>query len=112
MRNVVLVLFVLVTSCDVGDVSKDLGKRYKLVEESPKCIYFESEEGRRKILIPPDIVEYRNTENYIIARTDREIDGGGMEWWIVDKNTREIKSFTNREDFRKYLRDNEIPIFL
>lgn len=114
MRNLLIIIILSMSSCSVGDVSKDLGNNYRIVEEKPRCIIYQSEFGRAGegvIVVPPDVVDYRYGERFIMAKVDKRM-GGEIEWWIVDKNTQEVKSFSNREDFWKYLRDNEIPILL
>ena len=68
--------------------------------------------GKRKIQIPAEIIEYKNSENYIQARVERSPYEEEMEWWVVEKNNHKATFFTSRVEFREYLIKNGIPILL
>jgi hypothetical protein len=94
MKKIVIIGFILFFkfSCNIGkemDDSLDLGNKYRLIQDIPKCIIFQESHqahGSGRNVVPPSVRDYQFNERYIIAKSiDYLGKDNRLKYWIVDK---------------------------
>jgi len=87
------------------DDSIDLGNGYRYTQDSPEAIIWQDSKeykGVGNTVVPPQVIDYRYNENYIIAKSVSS-NGRNLKYWIIDKSKKpqNIESFDSISFFHQ-----------
>ncbi len=91
MKNILIFGFALfiVQSCVFirTDDSIDLGSKFRYIQDYPQAIIFHRApeyKGSGVNIVPPNVIDYKFDNIYIIAKS-KDLEDKKMKYWIIDK---------------------------